>query len=793
MQLPFKLSIFLLCHGLFSAVAMAQPTSNDISRQTARTPPTNFAGRDIFDANGNRINYLLQKPGIDLATKGIGGATKVIISEPIDGRNSYPSNTTANRSITAEPATGDFIETWRTGVMGNALGVAGVIVADIDGDGKTEVLSTGSTSTFGNNKFWYELGYHNATQEYQMNWISSPEDSGISVLTTIDVGTEGELILLGLGSGDVRVLSGVTRKQIGLIETGGGIVNRILLADADNDGNNEIVVCDDTQVHLADPATLIVETHLPYGASDCEVGDVDEDPAIEIILSDGRVMEFNGIETDIQWTYPGGEFGALLELADIDDDPALEIIGASAWYFVTAFDAALQSPLWQIPTSHDVDALLMADVTGDGQVELLYGDGQWGSVYAFDTQTVMEIWHIDNPEHGVGHIAVGDSDDDDQLELIYSSGHSSTGRDQLAVHSLPETTFEWQSKHLDGPFNAVAIGDSNSDGRFDDVSVSFSSNSGYDDGIMQIFDSMRNTQQWSSQPDTFGGHAWTGIHDVVIGDVDNDNDIEIVVATDRLYDGAIYIFDGASRQIEAQYLYDDGAPIYSLAIADVDNDGANEIVAGGGREHTGAPGIYVYVIDGATGTVEWQSISLGQYWSSIDQIAVADIDNDDVPEIVALNDNLFVIDGISHVQWQSSQAGFTSIDVLDVTGDDRAEILAGTDSGRLIALDGITHDEIFSHDSGTADAIPGLEAFWLPLDPAAKLAYTQSGQLKVFDLNSEANIFQSVVLGSVTGAGNGLASLLRRDGVFEILVGTDYSLHQFTTPDGTVIFRNGFE
>jgi hypothetical protein len=658
-----------------------------------------------------------------------------------------------------------------------------------------EVLSAGAISTFGVNQFWYELEYQAGNQVYQMNWISAPEDAGIRVLTAIDVDPEsaGEPVFLGLGSGDVRVISGVSREQIGFIETGGGAVRRILFADADNDGNNEIVVCSDAQVSLVDPVTLTIETTLPFGASDCEVGDVDEDPAREIVLSDGRVLEFDGIDTVLEWTYPGGGFGLLLELADIDDDPTLEIIGASAWNFITAFDAALQSPLWQIPTSHDVDALLMADVTGDGRVELLYGDGQWGNVYAFDTQTVTEIWRIANPLHGVGNIAVGDSDDDGQLEVLYSSGHSDTGSDQLAVHDITGTVIEWQSMHLDGPFNAITIGDSNGNGHLEDIAISFSSNSGYDDGIMQIFNSLSNALQWSSQPGTFGGYAWTGVHDVAIGDVDNDGNIEIVVATDRLYDGAIYIFDGASRQIEAQYFYDNGSPIYSLVIEDVDNDGVNEIIAGGGREHTGAPGVYVYVINGATGAVEWHSISLGAYWSQIGQIAVADVDNDSIPEIIALNDSLFVIDGISHIQWQSPNTGFTSIDVFDVTGDKRPEILAGTETGQLIALDGITHDEVFTHDSGLAAPIPGLNAFWRPNDPAAKLAFTQSGQLKVFDLDSGTIVFQSEVLGSVAGAGNGLALQARKDGVFEILVGTDYSLHQFTVPDGELVFRDGFE
>jgi len=788
-----RLSIFLVCYFLCSTSTVAQSLESGNFTKTDRPTPTNIAGREVTDSNGSRITYLLEKPGIDLASKGTGGITKPIAREPMDSGYPRPSQTLVNRSTTAGLAPETIIETWRTGVMGNVLGVAGVVVADIDGDGTTEVLSAGSTSTFGSDQFWYELEYHASTQDYQMSWISGPEDSGIHVLTTMEAESDGKQILLGLGSGDVRVVSGISRQQIGLIETGGGAVNQIVVADADNDGNDEIVVCDDSQIHLADPVTLTVETHLPYGANDCEVGDVDEDAAIEIILSDGRVLQFDGIDTTLEWTYPGGEFGALLELADIDDDPTMEIIGASAWYFITAFDASLQTPLWQIPTSQDVDALLMADVTGDDRVELLYGDGQWGSVYAFDTRTVTEIWHIDNPEHGVGSIAVGDSDDDGQLELLYSSGYSSSGRDQLAVHGLPTTAFEWQSLHLDGPFNALTIGDSNGNGYIEDVIASYESNSGYDDGIVQILDSVRNSLQWSSQSNTFGDTAWTGLHDVVIGDVDNDGNIEFVVATGQLYDGAIYVFDGASRQIEAQYVYDEGATIYSLAIADVDNDGANEIIAGGGREHTGATGVYVYVIDGATGTVEWRSISLGEYWSSIEQIVVADIDSDDTLEIIALNDSLYVIDGISHVQWQSTQTGFTSIDAFDVSGDDRPEILAGNNSGQLIALDGITHDEVFNHASGSFDAIPGLEAFRIATDTAAQLAYTQSGQLKIFDLSSEATVFQSDVLGNVAGGGNGLALLYRNDSRFEILVGTDYSIHQFTVPDGNLIFSDGFE
>jgi hypothetical protein len=131
--------------------------------------------------------------------------------------------------------------------------------------------------------------------------------------------------------------------------------------------------------------------------------------------------------------------------------------------------------------------------------------------------------------------------------------------------------------------------------------------------------------------------------------------------------------------------------------------------------------------------------------------------------------------------------------VFDITGDGRPEILAGNDTGQLIALDGVTHDVVYNKESGSTDPIPGLKAFQPPLESTAKIVYTQSGQLKIFDIDSEATIFQSSVLGTVAGAGNGLALKHRTDGVFEVLVGTDYSLYQFTIPDGTVIFRQSFE
>ena len=42
--------------------------------------------------------------------------------------------------------------------------------------------------------------------------------------------------------------------------------------------------------------------------------------------------------------------------------------------------------------------------------EVIIGDGQWGSVHVYDLLTQALKWEVNNPNHGVTNIAVGDVD-----------------------------------------------------------------------------------------------------------------------------------------------------------------------------------------------------------------------------------------------------------------------------------------------------------------------------------------------------------------------------------------------
>jgi hypothetical protein len=782
MNIPKRIVLVViggLLFGFGSGFFVPAPGPDEACAYRGKGAEMDEFGRIVNDPDEGKINYLFEYAGIDL--RGRGNPKAKSVPFPRLPQNALiPYNRTLHYRVPFSSDDISFKEDWKFGIFGSGIGKSRFVTADIDGDGAVEIVCGGSTTTFGLDDFWYVLEYSPGSGEYRMQWISDLYPGGISHIAAFDTDGSGTFdIFIGLSNGDIHVYDGSTLAEVAIISSPAVSVNCIMFADGDNDSINEIILCDDQQMFFYNAISLSLEQQIPYGAGDFEVGNVDSDAPYEIILANGKVLEFNGITTKVEWEYPGGDFGYLVELSDIDSDGMEEIIGASRWYYVTAFDADIQSPKWQIPTSHDVAALSVSDVDGDGREDVLYGDGQWGEIHCFDAVTLTQKWEIDNPDHGVTDIAVFDTDGDGDLEVLWGAGASSTGADHLHVYGVPTLSPEWQSEHIDGPFHAIDVGDVDSDGQKEIVFASFESFSGYGDGTIFIYDAATHALEWQSPDNIFGGHAWTGIHDVKIGDVNDDGEQEILVATDKLYDGAIYVLNGITHEIERSYFYDDGAPIYSIAIADVDNDGQTEIIAGGGREHTGAPGVYVYVINGSTGAVEWHSIHLGDYWSEVYAVEVGDIDDDGVPEIVAINDNIFVIDGISHQQWQSTLGGCYGMDLGDIDGDGIKETIVGTSSGNIIAIDGKTYAEELNVNLSSS-AIVGLCSYEINRDGHDEIVFASSGSLNVYDVQGSQLLWQSGALGYSAGDYNSLVvSNFDSDDLTEIFIGTNYTVVEF--------------
>ncbi|MEZ5084399.1 MAG: T9SS type A sorting domain-containing protein [Bacteroidales bacterium] len=658
---------------------------------------------------------------------------------------------------------------WKQGIMGTCIGVNSMTSADLDNDGVLEIICSGGGG-FGSGRFWYILQFNPSNQEYEQKWISPfyPDyEQTISCITAIDlIGDEKQEIICGFHGGEMLFYDSESMTVYQSIQTDAESIFSIKYADADNDNQMELVFCDEENTFLYNPVALTFEHTIYYGSRDMEVGNVDANSDNEIVLSSGKVLRFDGNNTTIIWTFPFGvSYNGFVELSDIDSDNMQEIIHARSWQYITVYDADIQSPKYQIESDLDIDALLVTDVNDDGIDEILYGDGQWGDIYCHNAVTQGLMWSVNNPEHGVTEINVADVDNDGTKEVLWGAGCSSTGSDHLFIHEIPSGNFEWQSKHLDGPFYAVEVADVDDDGDIETVTISYESNSGYDSGIISIFDANDGLLEWQCSGN-YLGNIWTGVYTIEIQDIDQDSETEIIIASGDTYDGKIWIINGATHEIESSYEFyaEDLDEFYALDVVDVDDDGQIECVVGEGG--------YLHVIDPSNYSIEWSSVNLG--YAQPRTIRVDNINSNSNKEIIACFDHLYIFDGITHQQWQSTTSGFRDFDLYDIDNNTIKDIVACKENGEIVIIDGETLETNVLVDD-FSESIDAIKVVDISGDPLPELVFTSNG--RIYFRTLDGNQMETQTFGTVAGAYSGMAiSDHDNNGKFEVFAGTNFQV-----------------
>ena len=682
----------------------------------------------------------------------------------------------------SEGGSPQFNEIWRRMSYGSGIGLSGLVTGDIDSDGTLEIIAGGSSNGFGRNDYWNVIEFDPNSKKYEIVWSSRDYSDligfeGITAITGTATSSGSYQIIIGLASGNVEVIDGKSLTSRSLTRVSFEEIRKLTFADANNDGGDDLVVLTDSSIYIYDFPSLLLKQTIGFGGLDFAVGNVDNDPNNEIVLASGRVFMHDGVTLVEKWDRSTAPFGFSVHLTDINDDQVKEIIGTQDYETMYAFDAVAHTEIWRATISSDIDAVAIGDIDQDGVEEIVYGDGQWGAIHALDARTGVELWYIPNPEHGTTNIAVADTDGDGRMEVLWGAGASSSGADRLYVVDAVSQVEEFVSVHIDGPFRAMDMGDVDGDGVQELIFASFTSDSGYGDGILSIYDASTFALKWESPIDFFLSNAWTGIHDLAIGDVDNDGFAEVVVATDHLYDGALYVVDPRGGTIKNTYIYDDGSPLYAVDIADIDNDGLNEIIAGSAIEHSGSPGVFVYVIDGANGAVKWSSTNLP---SGINALEAADLNNDGFSDIVAASSPqyLYLIDGATRSQVLLQEGGYYGVDMADIDGNGMKEILIGKESGDVVSID---HETLVETTLGTVcpSAVTSVRSMRAP-SLNGTIQFSCKDSIGLFDLSSKTVVWRSESLGYKTGEHN---SLVVADvvGVPTLAVGTLRGVRVFGT------------
>lgn len=672
----------------------------------------------------------------------------------------------------AKPGVGptDVQATWGFAALGTGIGLSGMVTAKFDRH--VEIYVGGSGQTFGGNNVWHALRYSPRTQDFRQVFVSEYFEQGIRRITLARVKAgHASRIVVALADGTVHLYEQDSKRRVSTFqdpcaERGG--LQDLAAADLNGDGRDEYISsCADQ--------TLVVygSNYAPWsldgaGGNHIAVGQMDNDRALEIATTSGQVIDTR--THSAQWQLPL-TFVAHLLAADVDRDGRDEIVATEGWYSVSAYDVERQQQRWSIPTALDVTALLVTDVDRDGVQELLIGDGQWGAVHAYSTATQQEEWAIQNPEHGVTAIAVTDLDRDGTNELLWGAGATSSGPDHLYVADWKTQAIVWQNEHLDGPFVGPQIGDLDGDAIPEIVVASYTSDSGYQSGRIVVIDSRTLRVRAISAGVAGGWAAWTGVHDLKLRDLNGDGRLEIVVATDWLYDGLIeaYSFSAADEfaLVWSNLTRPFGAPFYSVDVADVDGDGSLEVIGGSGVAHTGAEGIFIYAYDAATGAERWRTQDLAGSWSGVADLAIADTDGDGASEIVGMltGSSVYVFGGATHTLEATIDVQATSLTALQQGSS--VSLLIGDINGRasLRVFDGTAYPEA----NGMQLASVALDGVHLA---GGELWAGSGGTLRRF--LSGSSTFQSANYGS--GFGRDLGLLYDRKWIFSA---GGYGVHGF--------------
>lgn len=538
-------------------------------------------------------------------------------------------------------------------------------VDDFNGDGENEVLTTDTRGLV------FTLKYDGS--KLAQNWsypYALPAEGAIIRVMPVHVaqGENPEIVVISdKGISRIADLNGLAEL---VYESESGIAVAIV-GNVDNDLAMEIVVVEKNsagmeELRIYEYPSFDLQSSVSLGnfdSSEVVIGNVDNDAANEIIVDSGFVID--GLSGAVQWQFTQG-FGNRLAVGDIDNDGIDEVVATGGWQKPKVYSVPLKSEIMEIDND-DICTLNIVNVDNDPQEEIIVGNCQWGDVIVYDGSTgdaVQEaLW--DTVEHASISVIAGDITNDGKKEVIWGSGHTSTGEDVFVIGQLaPEVDLLWSNENpaqLDR-FTAAGI-TRDADGNVQGVFVSPSTDSGYGDQRIVLMNGLGELTV-----STPIASNWDDSDNALIVDYDKDGMDEIFLATSETYDGQFQVRQLNTNVVEASLGGDYADDIEGVKAHDMNGDGfVDAIIINGSK---------IMVFDAYNNEVLWESTSFQSVIHDVEIVSVPD----QQPEIVvATNDELVV--------WAASGDIYVRAHTLSVTCQSIAvgELNAGGDA-RIVCV-----------------------------------------------------------------------------------------------------------
>ncbi|KYK22450.1 hypothetical protein AYK21_03880 [Thermoplasmatales archaeon SG8-52-2] len=422
------------------------------------------------------------------------------------------------------------------------------------------------------------------------------------------------------------------------------------------------------------------------------IEDIDDDGDLEAIFGNrtGQIFVRNASNGDLEWEYNIGPVGSptnydmYLFTYDIDDDNDLDLIVGNDYgnKYIYAFDGTTNETIW---VSDELNGfpkdISFGDVTGDGNLNIIAATYDRVQVLEASDGSKLFYYAVSGT---IATVGCADFNDDSIIDTLAGGGAEFSGED-------PAKSI-WALETVDSPLlwefdfgeygNALAIDDLNQDEYMDVIAVC-----SVDDQAWAI-NGEDGSELWN----------WTGtenLYSITTGDFDNDGQIDVAVGG---YDEKITALYGNNGSIMWEFTSPSGQ-IYRncLKSTDLNGDGYCDVIAGSDDTN-------VYAIDGLDGDEIWSS----SFGGEVQEIELAQMDGSGPLDVVAAvgwsGNKMVVINGSNgDTLWDFSENTNYArhVEVLDVNNDDILDVAIGVPKmgatpGRLIMVDGDTHEEIWT-------------------------------------------------------------------------------------------------